>query len=153
MSYNIEQKTIKPQPMVSVRSSCRVAEIGPVLKEMLPEVFTFLDERGIRPSGPPFTRYHSFDGTNCEIEAGFPVAEPQEGTGRVEPGELPGGAVISTIHTGPYEDLPKAHDALDLWIQEHGKKSRGPQWESYVSDPAAEPDPHKRETELIWPIR
>jgi len=152
MAYEIELKELKPQPMVSIRTSCKVAEIGPVLAELLPEVFYYLDKRGVRPAGPPFTRYHSYDGTNCEIEAGMPVAEPQPGEGRITAGELPGGTVAVTVHVGPYEELPVAHDAIDAWLKENGKKSRGPQWESYVTDPGKEPDPHKRQTELLWPV-
>jgi effector-binding domain-containing protein len=152
MSYKIEVKELNPQPMVSVRTKCRVAEIGPVLKKILLEAFHYLDKRGVKASGPPFTRYHSYDGTNCEIEAGFPVAEAQQGEGRIEAGELPGGAVASTVHVGPYEMLPDAHDAIDAWMSENGKKSRGPQWERYLTDPGGEPDPWKRETELLWPI-
>jgi effector-binding domain-containing protein len=152
MAYEIELKELNPQPMMSIRTSCRVAEIGPVLAEILPEVFYYLDKLGVRPAGPPFTRYHSFDGTLCEIEAGMPVSEPQQSEGRVVAGELPGGAVAATVHVGPYEDLPAAHDAIDAWIKENGKKSRGPQWESYLTDPGEEPDPQKRETELMWPV-
>ena len=152
MAYEVELKDLKPQPMVSIRTSCKVAEIGPVLGEILPEVFHYLDKRGVRPAGPPFTRYHSFDGTNCEIEAGMPVAEPQPDEGRITAGELPGGPTATTVHVGPYEDLPSAHDALDAWLKANGKKSRGPQWESYVTDPGEEPDPQKRQTELLWPV-
>ena len=152
MAYEIVLKEIEPQAMVSIRTSCKVGEIGPVLAEILPEVFYYLDKRGVRPCGPPFTRYHSYDGTKCEIEAGMPVAEPQPGEGRITAGELPGGTVAATVHVGPYEELPGAHDALDAWLKENGKKSRGPQWESYITDPGKEPDPHKRQTELLWPV-
>lgn len=152
MAYEIELKELDPQPMVSIRSTCKVAEIGPILRETLLEVFHYLDRRGVRPAGPPFTRYHSYNGTDCEIEAGFPVAEPQPGEDRITAGELPGGTAACTVHVGPYEDLPDAHDALDRWIHERGRKSRGPQWESYLTDPGKEPDPHKRKTELIWPV-
>jgi effector-binding domain-containing protein len=152
MEYTIELKKLEPQPMVSIRTSCRVAEIGPALAEILPEVFHYLDKRKVRPSGPPFTRYHSYDGSICEIEAGMPVPEPQPGEGRVAAGELPGGTVASCIHEGPYEELPAAHDAIDAWMKKNGKKSRGPQWESYITDPGKEPDPHKRQTELLWPV-
>ncbi len=151
MTYEIMEKTLDPQPTVSIRSLCKVAEIGPVLKEILSEVFSFIDGRGIQPAGPPFTRYHSYDGANCEIEAGFPVAEVQAGEGRILPGELPGGNVITTIHTGPYEQLPRAHDALDAWLQEHNKRSRDSQWESYIGDPG-DSDPDQNMTELIWPV-
>ncbi len=152
MQDNMEDKELGPQPILSVRTKCKVAEIGPVLKEILPEVFYHLDKRGVRPNGPPFTRYHSYDGTDCEIEAGFPVADPQPAEGRITAGELPGGEVASTVHLGPYEMLPQAHDALDDWIKQAGKKSRGSQWEMYWTDPGEEPDPWKRKTELVWPI-
>ncbi len=152
MAYEIELKETDPQPVVSIRTRCKVAEIGPILGEILPEVFHYLNKLGVSPSGPPFTRYHSYDGTDCEIEIGFPVREPQPEEGRVTAGELPGGHLACTIHVGPYEDLPHAHDAIDAWIRENGRKSRGPQWESYRTDPGEEPDPNKRETELLWPV-
>jgi effector-binding domain-containing protein len=152
MSYEIEVKDLKPQPTVSIRTRCKVAEIGPVLREILPEVFHYLDKKGVRPSGPPFTRYHDYDGTDCDIEAGFPVPDPQPGEGNVAAGELPGGEVLTTVHVGPYELLPEAHDVLDAWIRKNKKQSRGAQWESYITDPGTEPDPFKRETELLWPI-
>ena len=97
MSYEIEVKELKPQPMLSIRKKCKVAEIGPTLKEILPKVFYHLDKNGVKPSGPPFTRYHSYDGTNCEIEAGFPVPKPQPGQGQIAAGELPGGPLASTV--------------------------------------------------------
>jgi effector-binding domain-containing protein len=153
MAYEVELKEIDPQPMVSIRTSCKVAEIGAVLAEILPEVYYYLNKRGIPPAGPPFTRYHSFDGATCEVEAGMPVAEAQPGEGRIAAGELPGGTVACTVHVGPYEELPSAHDAVDEWLKENGKKSRGPQWESYLTDPGEEPDPSKRKTELLWPVR
>lgn len=152
MSYEVEVKELEPQPMMSIRTRCRVAEIGAVLREALIDVFRYLDKRGIRPNGPPFTRYHSYDGSYCEIEAGFPVPRAEEGEGKIEAGELPGGAAASTVHVGPYEMLPDAHDAIDAWMSKNGKKSRGPQWECYLTDPGKEPDPWKRQTELLWPI-
>lgn len=152
MQYKIEVKELEPQAMMSIRTECKVAEIGPTLQDILPEVFYYLDKLGVRPSGPPFTRYHSFDGTDCEIEAGFPVSEPQPEDGRVTAGQLPGGEIVSTVHVGPYEMLPQAHDALDEWMRENGKRSRGPQWEMYWTDPGEEADPWKRKTELMWPI-
>lgn len=152
MKYKIEVKEMEPQAIMSIRVRCKVAEIGPALQEILPEVFYHLDKCGVRPVGPPFTRYHSFDGIDCEIEGGFAVAEPQREEGRITAGELPGGEVVSTIHVGPYEMLPQAHDALDEWMRANGRKSRSPQWEVYWTDPGQEADPWKRRTELVWPI-
>jgi effector-binding domain-containing protein len=87
-----------------------------------------------------------------DIEGGMPVKTQLSGSGRIVAGELPGGKVATTIHTGPYEKLPEAHDALHAWIQEKDVTSAGPQWECYLTDPGKEPDPNKRQTELLWPI-
>lgn len=153
MEYEIELQEIEPQPVVSIRTTCKPAEIGPILGEILPEVFVYLDRNGIRPVGPPFTRYHGYTEENVDLEGGFPVAKPQPGAGRIESGELPGGTVARTIHLGAYEKLPEAHDALHRWIKEAGKEPVGPQWECYVTDPGKEPDPAKRKTELLWPVK
>lgn len=152
MPYDIEVKQLVPQPMVSIRTQCHAAEIGATLREILPEVARYLERMGVKPAGPPFTRYHGIENNRVDIEGGLPVAEAVAGEGRVSSGELPGGTVATTIHVGPYEKLPEAHDALDAWIHEQNKASAGPQWESYWTDPGKEPDPDKRKTELLWPI-
>jgi effector-binding domain-containing protein len=146
-------KEVKPQPMVSIRTQCHAAEIGASLQEILPEIWSYLQRLGVQPSGPPFTRYHGLDGNQADIESGMPVAEPVEGEGRITPGELPGGTVLTTVHFGPYEKLPEAHDALHIWLRDQNKEPAGPQWEFYWTDPGQEPDPYKRKTELVWPIR
>ena len=153
MDYEIEIRRLEAQPMVSIRTSCQAAEIGGTLAEILPEVFRYVRKHNVFPSGPPFTRYHGFDADKVDIEGGMPVSAPLEGEGRITAGELPGGEVVTTIHKGPYEELPAAHDALDNWIAKNDRESAGAQWESYVTDPGEEPDPNKRETELLWPIR
>jgi effector-binding domain-containing protein len=153
MSYEIIVKEVDAQPIVSIRTKCHAAVIGSTLAEILPEVFRYLRENGVWPSGPPFTRYHGFDETEVDIEGGMPVSSPLVGTGRIAVGELPGGKVATTIHTGPYEKLPEAHDALHTWMREQNVESAGAQWECYVTDPGEEPNPYKRRTELVWPIK
>jgi effector-binding domain-containing protein len=153
MSYEIIVKEVDAQPIVSIRTRCHAAVIGSTLAEILPEVFSYLRENDVWPSGPPFTRYHGFTETEVEIEGGMPVASPLAGAGRIVAGELPGGRVATTIHTGPYEKLPEAHDALHIWMREKKVDPAGAQWEHYLTDPGKEPDPHKRQTELVWPIK
>lgn len=153
MSYEFEIKEIKPQPVASIRLKCRVAEIGPTINEILPEIFEYLEGRNVRPCGPPFTRYHGFSGDVVDLEGGFPVRERQPGAGRIKAGVLPGGTVAKTVHTGPYQDLPKAHDALHQWMQDQGRESAGKQWEYYLTDPGEETDPSAQRTELIWPVK
>ncbi len=113
----------------------------------------YLEKQGVKPTGPPFTRYHSTsDIQNLELEAGFTVSAPLAGEGRVVPGLLPGGDVIATDHFGRYEDLPNAGAALDAWLGAHRRTAAGPNWEYYWTDPGAEPDPAKWRTEVLKPL-
>lgn len=153
MPYEIVVKEIDAQPIVSIRTQCHAAEIGAILGEILPEIFRYLRSHDVWPSGPPFTRYHGFSETQVDIEGGMPVSERVPGTGRIAAGELPGGTAVTTVHMGPYEKLPEAHDALHVWMRDHQKESAGAQWEYYWTDPGREPDPSKRKTELVWPIK
>lgn len=153
MSYKIEEKEVESQTVVSIRTHCHAAEIGGELAEILPEVWRYLRKKGLLPSGPPFTRYHGYSESRVDLEGGMPIAEAIEGEGRIVCGELPGGTVVTTIHMGPYEKLPEAHDALHVWMRENSKEAAGPQWEYYWTDPGKEPDPQKWKTELVWPVR
>jgi effector-binding domain-containing protein len=153
MGYQIQTRTVSAQDVMSIRVQCHVAELGAMLAEILPEVWRYCRKSGIAPSGPPFTRYHSFDNEKVDIEGGLPVPKPLPAEGRITPGRLPSGEVATTVHMGPYDKLPDAHDALHVWLREHRRDSAGPQWEVYWTDPGLEPDPSKWKTELIWPIK
>lgn len=153
MSYQVEIRKVPEQHVMSIRAQCHVAELGAILAEILPEVWRYMRNNGAAPSGPPFTRYHGFSEDRVDIEGGLPVSVPLPGEGRISAGILPAGEVATTIHMGPYDRLPHAHDALHEWIEEHKKSSAGPQWEVYWTDPGLEPNPDKWKTELMWPIK
>jgi AraC family transcriptional regulator len=53
---------------------------------------------------------------------------------------------------GPYDKLPEAYEAMELWIQSQGLIAAGPPWESYVTDPSEHPDPKDWKTEIFWPL-
>ncbi len=48
---------------------------------------------------------------------------------------LPGGAWASTLHVGPYAQLPLAYRALLEHVRDRGHEARGPVTETYVNDP------------------
>jgi AraC family transcriptional regulator len=153
MGYEIRQQRVSVQPILSIRGVTTRAMLDRTIAEYLTEIWHDLDGRDLQPSGPPFTRIHQADRRQVEVEAGFPVPAGTAGRGRIEAGELPGGEVVSTMHTGPYEDLPAAGDALDRWVQEHGRTPAGPNWEVYWTDPGEVLDPEEWRTEVVKPLR
>lgn len=153
MIRGITIKTLRPQPIATIRATVATAEIGATLSQFLPEVWACVVEQGQQPAGPPFARYHSLLGETVDLEAGVPVAEPIVGTERVLAGELPGGPVAAIWHIGTYDTLTETHAALATWMAAEGRTAGGPRWEVYWTDPGEHPDPAEWKTEVICPLR
>lgn len=153
MSYQTQLRHLEPQPVMSVREKVTFQELSNKLGEFVGEVFGYLQQQGVEPAGPPFSRYHGLEGDRIDLEAGLPVAKALPGSGRVKPGELPGGPVISAVHTGSYDTLPQAGEALQSWAAEHGRVVAGANWESYLVAPGHNADPSSWKTEVFKPLR
>ena len=73
-----------------------------------PELFAWLGERGIAPSGPPFMRFREVDpdGEPLELEVAAPVdvavGGPYTGDAPVLADALPAGRYVTLLHVGPY---------------------------------------------------
>jgi effector-binding domain-containing protein len=146
------------QNYVGIRSQVPVSKLKKVIPESLDTLFPWLEKQGIEPAGAPFIRYHviNMEG-KMDVELGIPVANPVAGEGRIMPGVLPAGRYASLI----YQDIKngiKANGALlewgaaqglkwDRWDDPNGDAFRG-RYESFITDPAEEPDPAKWDTEV-----
>jgi effector-binding domain-containing protein len=132
------------------------------LADRIPEIFGSLGARGIAPAGPPFFRYHVIDmERQLLVEAGVPVAAsdvPDDGD--VRGGTLPSGQFAVMTHTGAPETLVAATSTLLDWASARGlafdvaQTDAGERWgcrlESYLTNPADQPDMHKWQTELAF---
>ena len=151
--YDIHAETRNAQVTAVARATLTVAEIGPWVGKTYGAVAGLLADRQAGPAGPPFARYHLLGEGRFEVEAGFPAARSFEGNGDVQPSELPGGQVAVTMHTGPYDQMEPAYQALVSWVSQHGGELAGDPWEIYLSDPSAEPDPATWRTQIVQPYR
>lgn len=149
----MEIKEIPAQPTVTVRTETTMAEMSTALHKILPAVWGHVQSHGGQVAGPPFSRYYSFSPEKVDMEAGIPVTAPMAGGDGVTAGELPAGKVAAMWHIGPYDTLSKSWMALASWMQEQGLESNGPCWETYWTDPSAEPDSSQWKTELCWPVK
>ena len=98
-----------------------------------------------------------------EIDVGIPVAMSVTGDNRITADTLPAGQYATFLHTGPYEGLQQATADLLAWAPNEGivwdkwaEGSRGEGWrariETYLTDPRAEPDSAKWQTELAFKL-
>ncbi len=151
--YEIEERTLAEQPTMVIHGKVKLEDIPTFLGRVYHTVESQIHQAGAHVVGEPFARYQPLDNQfrEFEIEAGLPVVMAVAGHGEVEASHLPAGPAVVTIHTGPYERLEPAYDALTSWIQDHGVQPEGPAWEVYHTDPNEEPDPATWRTEVVQP--
>ncbi|MEM9290333.1 MAG: GyrI-like domain-containing protein [Acidobacteriota bacterium] len=142
--YSVQVQQQGTQLTAGIRFQATVAELDSRLAEVLPKVYSYVQEQGLEP-GTPYSLYLASEGATLDIEAGVLVDAPVAKTEEILPGSLPQGAAIHTMHPGPYTNLFQAHRALNTWLETHQRRG-GKIWELYLTDPGLEPDPRKWRT-------
>ena len=152
------------QHYAGIQATVPMGGISAAVDGAFPELFGWLAGTGTAPAGPPFIRFLVIDmEALLQLELGVPVAAPVTGTERIRPGVLPAGRYLVLRHTGPYDGpdgLIPANAALQQWAQDHGLEfdmkdtPEGGAWasrfEQYITDPSAEPDPARWETDVAY---
>jgi effector-binding domain-containing protein len=151
----IRQRAAQPYLAIAAHVTTE-AEFRQAADSGFPELFRWLGDHGVEPSGPLLIRYLELDedGEPLEIELGVPVGAAVPGDGRVRAGVLPPGRYATLLHVGPYRsttapDLKAAHAALRDWADKRGVALDGCV-EHYRIGPVEEPDHSKWETELAY---
>ena len=144
---------------MGIRTQVSMEEMGSgLIPRLHGEVMAWLEKHGVAPDGPPFMRYHVINMLGkMDIELGWPVASALPGNGRVAAGAIPAGRYASLIYTGIMNGIAGNKALLD-WGAEQGLvwdtyasnqgDGFGARYESYLTDPADEPDMAKWETEV-----
>jgi effector-binding domain-containing protein len=147
------------QPYVAIRRQVRMQDFSSVIDQTLPQVFAWLDKHGVAPAGPPLIRYLVINMPDkLDVELGVPVATNVSVDDGVTAGVLPAGRYASLLYRGHYSGLMSANKTLLDWGADHGLvwdqsstnagDAFGARYESYRTDPGAEPDPANWETEV-----
>jgi effector-binding domain-containing protein len=129
-----------------------MAELRDVFDRGFAAVMQAVQSQGVAIVGPPFGYYPRMPGETVSVLVGFPVSPAIKAQGDVEPFELPGGPVVTGTHVGPYEALAQTYGQLMSWTADAGLTLAEGMWESYLSDPSAEPDPNTWRTLIVWPL-
>lgn len=149
------------QPYVGIRSRVAMSEISAAM-DRLGEVFGWLERHREAPTGAPFIRYLQIDmETTLEIDVAVPVASVLAGDGEIITDELPAGRYVTFVYTGDYRNLVGITAELLRWGDQRGVRwdrwpasPSGENWrariETYLTNPAEEPDPAKWQTELAF---
>ncbi len=153
MQYEFTEKTLNPQPVLTIKASTTPAEVSSTLAEILPKVWGYLEKSELEMVGPPFTRYHHIGEDRIELEGGIPVNRSLHNGEALNTEMLPAGDAVTTIHWGDYAGLGEAHAAIAKYLAENGKTVAGAPWEIYWTDPGQVPDPKEWKTEIVYPVK
>ena len=140
------------QPALAVRGEVPVEGLGEFFGRAFGEVMAVVEAAGVEIVDAPFGYYPAMPTEVVTVEAGLPVSAPVEASGDVHPLVLPGGRAVVGVHVGPYDSLEATYTELTSWMAARGLTPAGTMWESYLSDPEAEPDPATWRTRITWPI-
>jgi effector-binding domain-containing protein len=152
MPQNIELRAIPSRPALVVHEHCNLSEMGEALGPIFGEVASWAGAHGIPIAGPAVARYLGVEAGECDMDAGFVVAEPAAAEDvRVHAVDLGGCTAACATHMGSYESLPETYRAISEWMTDHGYVSAGPMWEEYFSPPGTPPE--ETRTDIYWPVR
>ena len=153
MALEFGTTELAAQPILGIRTSTTMDEIGNVIGPLFGEVYGYIQQSGHKPAGMPLAIYHSMPGDSVELECAMPIASPLAGSGRIQAGELPAGTAVTVTHIGPYDTLGQTWAALTEWMKSRGLDAAAAPWEVYATDPGAEPDSSKWRTDIFFPVR
>lgn len=163
---NLEYR--KPQPYVALSAHVYWGNISDTFWRLLPEIYEWLELKGVEPTGAPFVRYlvfyhgkdsHDIEGVpvaNHSIEVGVPVAHAVYGNERIQAGAIPGGRYAFMRCS----DLVTRQTTSQLleWVKMNGFKNQsdresnitawGGRFEYYLTKQTKERERRKRQFEI-----
>lgn len=140
-------------------TAAAISDVGIKMAQMMPQVFSYMQENNIPMTGSPMTIYEQWDLTNgttifssaipTSTKVITPVGSP------VLCGFMPSQKVVKTTLKGDYKNLQEAWAAANKYIvdNELEKDENAKDFEIYRTDPNTVPNPADWVTEIYIPIK
>jgi effector-binding domain-containing protein len=151
MGYEVAEKELPTQTALTVRKRVTVAALPQAMGEAFGAIMSHLQTGGAQPVGPPYTLYPGEMAQEFDVIVCMPVAPGATAGPGTDLEEVPGGAVASVLHKGPYSGIGAAYEALQAWMEVNGRRPGGPPREVYLNSPSEVPESELL-TEIDWPV-
>lgn len=144
---------VPEQTTATRRARLPAAELPAFFAAVYTDVMAAVVAQGLAVTGEPFAAYHGMPGETVDVEAGMPVDGVLADADDIRSSTLPACRAAIAMHVGPFEGLADTWGELMAWVGEQHLSPSGPLfWESYLTDPEAEPDPSAWRTRLVIPV-
>jgi len=152
MNTTIHIRKVPARPALLVHGRFPDTEISTEVGRMFGDVARWAGQHAVTTSGPAFTRYTTWAGGQCEIDAGFVVAAPpRSADAPISVGHIGGCLAACATHVGPYDALSQTYASMQEWITDNGYETAGEMWEEYLTSP--DTPPSQKRTDVFWPVR
>jgi DNA-binding transcriptional MerR regulator/effector-binding domain-containing protein len=149
----VYRRRSEPAPVAAVRGVVDLEEILSWYDGAMRELHGVLTARGVPPTGPPGGLYDNelFTHERGGVIVYVPVDEPPT-QDPVEPFVLPAVDLVTTIHTGPHDDIDVTYASLGTYVSQQALQIEGPIREIYHVGPRDSDDSSAWRTEIGWPV-
>lgn len=153
MAFEVEVRTVAPQPILSITSRVKVERISEQIGDNLRRLYAAVKAQGGRTAGPPFGLYHGPINHDDDgpIEVCVPVERPLTGSGDLVARELPGAQLASVrLHRDQcmFPAILQGYDAACDWVRANGFELADSPREIWHTGEGDDLD-----FEIAWPFR
>lgn len=145
-SYHVIVMDAPEQRVFRLRKTISVAQTHALFQSL----YQAMEAQGLKRAGVTQLMYLGdvFDYEAMDVEAQVEVAGDSP-----EVCILPARTYAAATHTGPYETVRYAYEAIGAWLEEHPEyRVCGPAIERYLKDEAQARSPQELETGVLFPI-
>jgi effector-binding domain-containing protein len=135
-----------------VKDKAAAKDIAAVLSLDFAKISNEIKKQGLTIAGAPFVIYNS-PGPDFEMDIALPVGTPGQTSSEIKSATMNAGKALIARYFGPYDQTRKAHEAIDAYAKANQLVISGAPWETYITDPIAEKDTAKWETDVYYPIK
>ena len=147
----MEIKEVQSQITLMVRLKTASSKLPEIMGEVYGELAAFMEENKIQFAGPPYARYYNMDMEALDVEMGFPVTGTLKTDGRIQQGDIPGGKIVTAVHTGSYSSLEDTYNKLMVFAKEEHIQVEAWMYEFYLNSPL-EVKPEELQTQICFPV-
>lgn len=135
------------QKVFSIRRVISIGQTHALFQELSAE----MERRGLKRTGATQLRYlgdeFNYEAMDVEAQAVVHMDVPGVST-------LPACTCVAVTHTGPYETIRFAYDAICAWLAKHPEyQVCGPAIERYLRDEEMVHSPEELETGVLFPVK
>ena len=130
MAYDVEIVEVEAHAVAIARGRAEMGKVPEQFMPLLNKVWAVVRTLGVEPIGRNVALYRFRDG-GLDLEIGVEVGAAFETAGDVVASTTPAGRSLRTLHTGSYNGIRQATDAVIAFARTNALATTGLSWEIY----------------------